>query len=58
VTNLAGSYCGQSSNAGSDVCTQVNSAVTAAGGDPTNVGAAMLCYLNKQTYSPADGKCH
>ena len=57
VTTLAGSYC-SGSNPDQSVCAQVNSAVTAAGSDPTNVGKAMLCYLNKKTFSLSDGLCH
>jgi hypothetical protein len=57
VTGLAGSYCG-GATADQDVCGQVNSAVAAAGGSSTNVGKAMLCYLNKKTFSAADGLCH
>ncbi|MGZ6480211.1 MAG: hypothetical protein ACXWQE_12960 [Bdellovibrionales bacterium] len=57
VINLAGSYC-SGSNADQGVCTQVTSAVTSAGGDSTNVGKAMLCYLNNKTFNPADGLCH
>jgi hypothetical protein len=57
VTNLAGSYC-VGSNADQNVCGQINSAVNAAGSDPTNVGKALLCYMNNKTFNPADGLCH
>jgi len=57
VTTLAQSYC-STSGADANVCTQVNSAVSAAGDDPSTVGKAMLCYLNHTTYSPTDGLCH
>jgi hypothetical protein len=56
VISLAGSYC-DGSNADQNVCGQVNSAVTAAGGNTTAVGQALLCYLNNKTYNPATQLC-
>jgi hypothetical protein len=57
TASLANSYC-STTGANASVCSQVNGAVNSAGSDPSNVGKALLCYLNKQTYSPTDGLCH
>jgi hypothetical protein len=57
VIGLAGSYCA-GSNADQNACSQINSAVAAAGSDTTAVGKALICYLNNKTYSPADDQCH
>lgn len=58
VTGLASSYCATDS-ADDGVCGQINSAVTAANGDETAVGEALLCYMNNKTYDPtASPKCH
>jgi hypothetical protein len=56
VTSLAGSYCG-TNGADPNVCSQVNSAV-GSGTSSSDVGQAMLCYLNGKTYSTTDHLCH
>ncbi|MGE0528831.1 MAG: hypothetical protein AB7G93_19090 [Bdellovibrionales bacterium] len=57
VVTLADSYCA-SENADDKVCTDVNSAVDAAGGVPDNVGKALFCYLDKKTYNSSTGECN
>lgn len=56
VVTLADSYCDNSS-ADQSVCSQVNSAVAAAGGNTSNVGLALFCYLNKKTFNSTTQQC-
>lgn len=52
VANLGQNYCATSS-ASTDVCNNVNQAITAAGGDTSKVGQAVYCYMNHQTFDPS-----
>lgn len=54
VLTLSDSYCNGSS-ADEKVCDDIDNAVAQAGGDTANVGEALLCYLNKKTYT--NGTC-
>jgi hypothetical protein len=57
VTTIASSYC-TSTSADQSVCSNVNSAVTAAGGDSTQVGQAVFCYLQNKTYNTTTHVCN
>ncbi len=57
ISSLASSYCA-SNSADKDVCSDINSAVDAAGGSSTNVGQALLCYMNNKTFNSSTGYCN
>ncbi len=56
ISSMAGTYCA-TTEADPDVCGKIAQATTAAGSDSAAVGQAILCYLNRQTYDPAQAKC-
>ncbi len=56
VVTLADSYCDKD-NADESVCTKVNDAVAAAGGNTSDVGLALFCYLNKKTFNATTHEC-
>jgi hypothetical protein len=56
VVTLADSYC-DGDNANEGVCTQVNAAVAASGGNTSDVGLALFCYLNKKTFNSTTHEC-
>lgn len=58
VVEIADVYCGTES-ADNEVCTQLHSAVSAAGGDTSKVGNALFCYMQTpvKSYNPATDGC-
>lgn len=56
VVTLSDAYC-KKADADQSVCTQINGAVASAGGDTTDVGRALFCYLNKKTYNATTNEC-
>jgi hypothetical protein len=57
VATLSVQYCA-SEDAEGDICEDVNSAVDAAGGNATNIGQALLCYMNNKTFNPSTQLCN
>jgi hypothetical protein len=57
TTTLATSYC-NSADPTDEVCANISTALTSAGGDPAKVGLALTCYLNNKTYNPSTGECN
>lgn len=57
TTTLANGYCA-SADSKDEVCANVSTAMTTAGGDPAKVGQALLCYLNNKTYNTTTGACN
>ena len=57
AVSLAGSYC---ATAGADpnVCTEINSAVAAAGASTADVGQALLCYMAGKTFNATTHQCN
>lgn len=51
VATLSVSYCANE-NADDDVCEKVNAATAAAGNNATNIGQALLCYMNNKSFNP------
>ncbi|MGE4130866.1 MAG: hypothetical protein AB7F86_04475 [Bdellovibrionales bacterium] len=56
VATLSTTYCA-TDGADGEICDQVKDAVSAAGSNATNLGQAMVCYLNGKTYNAATGGC-
>lgn len=52
AANLAKGYC-STSKASTDVCSNVDKAMAAAGGDSSKVGQAVYCFMNHQTFDPS-----
>jgi len=57
VANLSVSYCANE-KADADVCDEINEAVAAAGNNATNIGQALLCYLDNKTFNSTTGLCN
>lgn len=57
VATLSASYCA-SDSADDEVCDQIKQATDAAGNNATNVGQALLCYMNNKTFNPSTGLCN
>jgi len=57
AATLSEGYCA-SDNADSEVCENINAAVTAAGGDSSIVGDALMCYLGNKTFNTTTKKCN
>jgi hypothetical protein len=57
VTVLADGYCG-SDNADSEVCENISAAVDSSGGNASEVGDALMCYLGNKTYNSTTKKCN
>ena len=56
ATTVATAYCA-SQSADQSVCSTVNDAITAGGGDATKIGNGLLCLLKKGTYDPNTNTC-
>ncbi|MBX7231183.1 MAG: hypothetical protein K1X29_03760 [Bdellovibrionales bacterium] len=56
VLTLSESYCA-GTNSTSDICTEINSAITGAGGNPTLVSKQLFCVLDNKTYDSMSDSC-
>jgi hypothetical protein len=57
VATLSTQYCA-TGDADEGVCKKVNDATAAAGTNATNIGQALLCYMNNKTFNPSTGLCN
>lgn len=57
VASLSTSYCANE-EADAEVCEEINEAVAAAGNNATDIGQALLCYLDNKTFNSTTGLCN
>jgi hypothetical protein len=57
VSVLADGYC-SSDNADSEVCENITAAMDSSGGNPSEIGDALMCYLGNKTYNNTTKKCN